>query len=615
MRAVLQDLREVIRPRRGLLAFGLLLMAVNRLSGLVLPYSTRFLVDEVIGKRQSQKLITIVLIIAGATVIQGMAAFAIEQLISMMGHRLVFEQRQKVQRHMGLLPLSYFDANKVGALISRIMSDVDGLRNLVGGPMFGFVGGLTTTIVALFVLLWINPLMTVLVVVFLAGYARLVKRAFGMVRPLQREERRITADVTGRLAESLGAIRVVKSYHAEARESHVFATRLKRLLDNALTTIRTVSLVHMLGTLIIGILGAGIWLVGARSVLAGSMTVGTLMTFVAFLAYLVDPIVQATNYGTQITQALAGLDRIREVLEERPEAHDPPRRVAIGPIRGDIKFEHVCFSYEAGKRVIQDLSFHAAPGTTTALVGPSGAGKSTLISLLAAFHNPDAGRIMVDGVDLSTVRLDAYRTQLGVVLQDSFLFDGTIAENIGFSRSSATKEEIIQACRIAHVDEFAERLEHKYDTIVGERGIKLSGGQRQRASIARAILANPRILILDEATSSLDSESEEFIQEGLRFLMQNRTTFVIAHRLSTVRQADQILVLDRGRIVEQGSHESLCDLKGLYWSMYTRQRGMDENRLYVPPRKETGMPQNGSAVSPPRDSRSHHDGEPLLEPA
>lgn len=582
MQTIWADLRNILLRRWGLLSLGFLFMVVNRMSGLVLPYSTRFLIDDVIGKGQRQKLVPMILVIAGATIIQGLAAFATAQLVANTGHRLVFEFRQKVQRHIGSLPLSFYQTNKIGALVSRVMSDVDGLRNLVGGPMVEFVGGLITTLFAVVVLFRISPVMTFLILAFVIVFTWVAKSAFATIRPMQREEGRINAEVTGRLSESFSGIRVVKSYHAEAREAQIFVNRLKRLLDAVLATTSTVSLMNLLVTMVIGVLGAAVWFVGTRNVLNGSMTVGTLMTFIAFLAYLVSPILATVNNGTQLTQAIAGLDRAREVLNEVPENHNAGRTVSIGAVRGDITFEQVRFSYEAGRQVIHDASFRAAPGTITALVGPSGAGKSTIISLLAAFHNPDGGRILVDGVDLSTVRLDSYRTQLGVVLQESFLFDGTIAENIAFSCPSATMEQIVEACRLAHVDEFVEGFERKYDTVVGERGVKLSGGQRQRASIARAILADPRILILDEATSSLDSESEEFIQEGLRFLMKNRTTFVIAHRLSTIRQADQILVLEQGGIVERGTHESLCRLGGRYWNMYNRQQEMDEDMLLVP---------------------------------
>jgi len=581
MKTIWKDISEIVGQRKKLLAVGFLLMAINRLASMVLPYSTRFLIDDVIGKSQRHKLVPMILIIVGATLIQAAAAFLLGQLVARMGHRLVFEFRQRVQQHVGVLPLAYFESNKVGSLVSRIMADVDGIRNLVGWPILEFIGGLVTTVIALCILIRISFPMTLLVAAFVVSYAALTKKAFAKLRPLAREGGRLTAEVTGRLTESLSGIRVVKSYHAEASEAQVFTDRLTRLLNNVLTSVTTTAFMNLLVTLLTGILGAAVWYVGMRSILSGSMTIGTLMTFVAFLAYLVNPVLQSVTIGTQLTEAMAGLERTREVLNEYREDHDPTRTLRIGPIRGEVTFDRACFSYEPGKRVIHDLSFQAEPGSITALVGPSGAGKSTIIKLLAAFHKPEEGRILVDGKDLSTVRLDSYRTQLGIVLQETFLFDGTIADNIAFARPSATREEIIEACRIAHVDEFVERLDRKYDTIVGERGLKLSGGQQQRTSIARAILANPRILILDEATSSLDSESEELIQDGLKFLMKNRTTFVIAHRFSTIRQVDQILVLEQGRIVERGTHESLCELRKRYWSMYSRQYGLERNMIPV----------------------------------
>jgi subfamily B ATP-binding cassette protein MsbA len=382
-------------------------------------------------------------------------------------------------------------------------------------------------------------------------------------------------------------VRVVKGYHAEAREAAVFGEGVKRLLDNVLRSLTAISLMSLSATVLMGLVGGLVMYVGANQIRQGSISLGDFVTFTAFLAFLIAPVFQIVGIGTQLTEAFAGLDRTREVLRERPEDQDPRRTVALGPIRGEVEFEHVGFSYEAGKQVLHDVSFKSNPGTVTALVGPSGSGKSTIISLIAAFHVPSEGVIQVDGVDLSTVRLSDFRTQLGVVLQDTFLFDGTIEENIAFARPGATKEQILEACRIARVDEFAEGFEKKYETIVGERGVKLSGGQRQRVSIARAILADPRILILDEATSSLDSESEALIQEGLRFLMKGRTTFVIAHRLSTIRRAEQILVVESGRIVERGTHESLYALNGRYWDLYTRQHGVESNLFLAPGEGDT----------------------------
>ena len=582
LRAIWPDLREMILPRRGLLIGSLFLMAINRLSGLVLPISTKSMVDKVIGKHDQHLLGPLVLGIVFATMIQGITSFSLTQLLSKTGQRLIAELRRKVQKHVGFLPVAYYDTNKSGVLVARIMSDVEGVRNLIGTGLVDFVGGLMTAVIALIVLLRISPLMTGITFCFVVFFSLVMKQAFQKIRPIFRERGKINAEVTGRLTESLGGVRVVKGYHAEESEHEVFSGGAERLLQNVLTSLTATSLMSLSATVLMGIVGAIVWFIGARQIFAGTLTLGDLMTFIMFLAFLIAPVVQVVSIGTQLTEALAGLDRTREVLSESQETQDPRRTESIGPIRGEVVFEDVGFSYDPSKQILFDVSFQSDPGTVTALVGPSGSGKSTIISLISAFHTPNRGRILVDGVDLSTVRLESYRTQLGVVLQDTFLFDGTIEENVAFARPSATKEEILQACRIARVDEFAEIFEKKYDTIVGERGVKLSGGQRQRVSIARAILANPRILILDEATSSLDSESESLIQEGLKYLMKGRTTFVIAHRLSTIRRADQILVVENGRVVERGTHESLYALGGRYWDLYTRQHGVESNLFLAP---------------------------------
>jgi subfamily B ATP-binding cassette protein MsbA len=580
----------MILPRRKLLLLGMLLMAINRLSGLVLPYSTKYLIDDIIGKHRTDLLTPLVLAVLSATLIQGVTSFTLTQLLSKAGQRLITELRRKVQEHVGRLSVAYYDANKSGVLVSRIMTDVEGVRNLIGTGLVEFAGGLMTAVVALVVLVRISPLMTGLTALAVGGFAFTLKQAFTKIRPIFRERGKINAEVTGRLTESLGGVRVVKGYHAEAREAEVFGGGAQRLLNNVLRSLTAMSLMSLSATVLMGVVGATVMFLGTRQIFAGTLTLGGFMTFTAFLAFLVAPVFQIVGIGTQITEALAGLDRTHEVLAERPEDKDPRRTVKLGPIRGDVAFDRVGFSYEAGKQVLHDVSFESEPGTVTALVGPSGSGKSTMISLIAAFHVPTEGAVYVDGVDLSTVRLDTYRTQLGVVLQDTFLFDGTIEENIAFARPDATKEQILEACRIARVDEFAENFENKYDTVVGERGVKLSGGQRQRVSIARAILADPRILILDEATSSLDSESEALIQEGLKYLMKGRTTFVIAHRLSTIRRADQILVVETGRIVERGTHESLYALGGRYWDLYTRQHGVESN-LFLAPGEGDAVPE------------------------
>ncbi|HEV8145726.1 MAG TPA: ABC transporter ATP-binding protein [Bryobacteraceae bacterium] len=587
IRELWPDLREMILPRRKILAVGFVLMIINRLSGLVLPGSTKYLIDDVVGKKHWDLLLPLVGAVLGATLIQGVTSFTLTQLLSKAAQRLIAELRQKVQAHIGRLQVSYYDANKSGVLVSRIMTDVEGVRNLIGTGLVEFVGGLMTAGIALFFLLRISSLMTGLAAAFVILFSFALNQAFTKIRPIFRERGKITGDVTGRLTESLGGVRVVKGYHAEAREAAVFGEGVKRLLDNVLRSLTAISLMSLSATVLMGLVGGLVMYVGANQIRQGSISLGDFVTFTAFLAFLIAPVFQIVGIGTQLTEAFAGLDRTREVLRERPEDQDPRRTVALGPIGGEVEFEHVGFSYEAGKQVLYDVSFKSNPGTVTALVGPSGSGKSTIISLIAAFHVPSEGVVRVDGVDLSTVRLADFRTQLGVVLQDTFLFDGTIEENIAFARPGATKEQILEACRIARVDEFAEGFEKKYETIVGERGVKLSGGQRQRVSIARAILADPRILILDEATSSLDSESEALIQEGLKFLMKGRTTFVIAHRLSTIRRAEQILVVEGGRIVERGTHESLYALNGRYWDLYTRQHGVESNLFLAPGEGDT----------------------------
>lgn len=582
LRGALPLLLELVRPRRGLIALGMLLMVINRAAGLVTPTSVKFLVDDIIGKHHIQHLVPLVLAVFGATVIQGATSFTLTQLLSKEGQRLIAELRRKVQEHVGRLPVVYYDASKAGVLVSRIMSDVEGVRNVVGTGLVELVGGVLTAIFSLFFLLRISVLLTVTALVFIAVFGLVLHQAFGKIRPIFRERGKINADVSGRLTESLSGIRVVKGYHAEAQEARVFAAGVERLLNNVMRSLTAMSLMNLSATVLMGCVWSAIMFLGARQIFAGTMTLGDIMSFTAFLAFLVAPIFQMVGIGTQLTEAMAGLDRTQEVLRERPEDEEPRRSRPMGPVRGYVSFENVDFAYEAGKPVLHEISFEAQPGTATALVGPSGSGKSTMISLIAAFHEPSSGTVLVDGVDLTTVRLDSYRTQLGVVLQETFLFDGTIRDNVGFARPDASEQEILEACRIAHVHEFAEKFPLGYDTVVGERGVRLSGGQRQRVSIARAILANPRILILDEATSSLDSESEHAIQQGLAYLMQGRTTFVIAHRLSTIRRAEQILVVEDGRIRERGTHESLYALGGRYYDLYTRQHGLDANLFLAP---------------------------------
>jgi subfamily B ATP-binding cassette protein MsbA len=582
LKAVLPEVWTLMRPRRGLLVLGFGLMVINRVSGFVLPASTKYLIDDVINKHHLlglQKLIGAVVL---ATIVQGITSFALTQSLSKAAQRLISELRQKVQAHVSRLPVSFYDANKTGALVSRIMGDVEGVRNLLGTGLVDFAGGILTSAIALWWLMRISPRMTLIALGSLVVFGGFLSKAFSTIRPIFRERGKITADVTGRLTETLGGVRVIKGYHAEEREEAVFAGGVTRLLDNVMRTLTATSVMSLSASVLLGAVGAATMYIGARQSLAGTLTAGQFFSFTLTLPFLVAPMMQIVSIGTQLTEALAGLERTQELMAERPEDQDPKRTVELSDIVGLVEFDNVSFTYDGTHEVLHDISFSSQPGTVTALVGSSGSGKSTTIGLVSAFYVPTKGMIRVDDVDLSTVRLDSFRTRLGVVLQESFLFDGTIRENVAFSRPGANEEEIMRACRIARVDEFAETFDDKYDTIVGERGVKLSGGQRQRISIARAILAEPRILILDEATSSLDSESEHMIQQGLSYLMQGRTTFVIAHRLSTIRRADQIMVMEQGRIVERGTHAQLYAARGRYYDLYTRQHGVEENLFLAP---------------------------------
>ncbi len=572
----------LMKPRRNVLLIGAALMIVNRVCGLALPISTKFLIDNVMRKGQTSLLLPIVLAVVAATVIQGVTSFSLTQLLSKSGQRLIYELRVKIQEHIGRLPVSFYDANKTGTLVSRIMSDVEGVRNLIGTGLVELVGGLLTAVISAVVLFRTSATMTLLVLLLVFAFGAVLQRAFKTVRPIFRERGKITAEVTGRLTETLGGVRIIKGYHAEQREAGVFAQGAHRLLDNVIQSLTTLSLMTLASTVLMGLVGAMIMFLGARQVAAHHMDVGDFVMYTSLLAFMIMPVVQIVNIGTQISEALAGMERTRQILRERPEDEDPLRSTVLPVLDGHVQFEDVGFSYEEGKPVLHDISFDARPGTVTALVGSSGSGKSTIIGLINAFHSPKQGRVLVDGFDLSTISLSSYRVQLGLVLQESFLFDGNIRQNVAFSRPNATEEEILHACRIANVDEFATRLKDGYDTVVGERGVKLSGGQKQRVSIARAILADPRILILDEATSSLDSESESLIQTGLAYLMKSRTTFVIAHRLSTIRRADQILVVEGGRIVERGTHAELYAAQGRYFDLYTRQHGLEANLFLAP---------------------------------
>jgi ABC-type multidrug transport system fused ATPase/permease subunit len=583
------EARNLMWQARHRLALGGVLMLVSRLCGMVLPASTKFLVDEVLLKGDFSWLKWIALAVGTATFIQAVTGFALSQILGVAAQRAITEMRKRVQRQIERLPISYFDSTQSGQLISRIMNDADGIRNLVGTGLVQISGSIVTASIALGVLFYLNWRMTSATLVVLIAFSGALFYAFRVLRPVFRERGQITAEVTGRLGESLGGIRIVKAYTAEKREELSFTRGAHRLFRNVRKTMTGVSAMSGFSSIIIGAVGVVMILIGGSAVQSGTMTLGDLVMYIFFVGLLALPIIELTSIGTQITEALAGLDRIREVLGMKTEDDEDKQKQPLREVRGTIDFEDVYFEYEENVPVLKGVSFHAEAGTTTALVGSSGSGKSTILSLVLNFIQPNKGKVLIDGKDLQTVKLRDYRSQLGVVLQDNFLFDGTILENIRFSNPNATLEEIKQVCRIANANEFIEKFPDAYDTIVGERGVKLSGGQRQRIAIARALLANPKILILDEATSSLDSESEALIQEGLRRLREGRTTFVIAHRLSTIRSADQILVVEAGEIVERGTHEELIALGGRYKQLYDKQYRFEQN-LFVNPGEDFTTP-------------------------
>ena len=580
-----RDSRDLIYRHRRRLGVGLVLMIISRLAGLILPGSSKYLVDHVIVAKQYQLLLPLAGAVFLATVIQASSGFALSQLLGVAAQRAVTDMRRQVEAHVLRLPISQFDATKTGILISRIMSDAEGIRNLVGTGLVQLSGGLVTASIALGVLFWLNWQLTVVTILFLVVFGGGMAYAFTKLRPVFRERNKINAAVTGRLTESLSGIRIVKSYVAERREDLVFARGVHNLFRNIATSITGVSALGSLTTVVVGAIGATMIVMGGRAILNQEMTLGDLMMYVLFTGMVAAPLIQIASIGTQVSEAFAGLDRIREILSTPTEDEEDRLRQTVPALKGEVRFDDVSFEYVPGMPVLRQVSFLAPPGTTTALVGSSGSGKSTLLSLIMAFNRPTAGRIMVDGLDLTTLRLREFRSQLGIVLQDNFLFDGTITENVRFSRPDATLADVKRVAKIAHCDEFISQFPQGYDTIVGERGVKLSGGQRQRVAIARAILADPAILLLDEATSSLDSESEALIQDGLHALRAGRTTFVIAHRLSTIISADQILVLEAGQVVERGSHAELVEEGGRYRQLYDRQYRFERNR-YVNPGEE-----------------------------
>ena len=586
-----EEARALIWQHRKRLALGLTLMLVNRFAGLVAPWSTKWLMDDVIAKGHWNLLPTIAMAVGAATLVETATSFGNSQILGVAAQRAITEMRKDVEAHVMRLPIRYFDSTKTGILISRIMTDAEGIRNLVGTGLVQLTGSLITAVIAVGCLFYLNWRLTCVTIVILGTFGGGMAMAFNRLRPLFRERGQINAEVTGRLAESLGGVRIVKSYTAEKREELVFAKGAHRLFRNVAQSLTGVSAITAFSSLVIGAIVIAMILVGGSSIRAGRMTIGDLVAYLSLTALMTMPVIQLASIGTQMSEAFAGLDRIREIRKMATEDDEDESRQPLSNVRGELTFDDVSFQYNPGVPVLKHVSFDAPAGSTTALVGSSGSGKSTLISLVMTFNRPLSGRVLVDGHDLMSVKLRDYRSQLGVVLQDNFLFDGTIAANIAYGNPHASREEIKAVSTIAHCDEFIEGFEKQYDTIVGERGVRLSGGQRQRVAIARAILANPRILILDEATSSLDSESEALIQDGLRSLRQGRTTFVIAHRLSTIRSADQILVLEGGEIVERGTHEQLLASGGRYRQLHDKQYRFEKDRFINPGEDFTPEPE------------------------
>lgn len=564
-------IKEYIWPRKQIILLGLVLILVRSLSGLVLPWKSKELLDRIIPAGNMDELYTVIALVCGAIFLQAISSFSLTRLLSVEAQHLISLMRAQVQKKLLKLPISFFDNNKSGALVSRVMSDVEGVRNLVGTGLVQLVGGTITAVVSLFILININAWMTLFVLLPVVVFAVIALKAFGYIRPIFRERGKINAEVKGRLTETLNGVRVIKGFNAEEQESKTFEKGVEQLFLNVKKSLTATALMTSSSTFLLGLASAGIMGVGGYFMMGGSMTSGEFISFTLFLGFMIAPIVQMSNIGSQLTEALAGLDRTQELMSMEEEDDSSVRMHHLEDVKGHIKFEHVKFSYEESKEVLHDISLDAPQGSVTALVGSSGSGKSTIAGLVATFLNPSSGKVTVDDIDLATVNLGSFRKHLGVVLQDDFLYEGTIRENILFPRPDASEEELMSAVKGAYVDEFTDKFEDGLNTVIGERGVKLSGGQRQRISIARAILAAPSIIILDEATSNLDTESESFIQKSLQELMKDRTTFVIAHRLSTIQQADQILVVEEGNIVENGKHQELLDAKGRYHDLYTYQ--------------------------------------------
>ena len=563
--------KTIIWPRRKYVFIGLILIVISRLANLVLPYASKILIDDIIPKGDMNELKTLLVIVVSAVVVQAITSFSLTRILSVEAQHLIAQLRAKVQRHIIQLPIRFFDNTKTGELVSRIMTDVEGVRNLVGTGLVQLVGGILTSIISLVLLISISPMMTLYVLVPVAIFGFISLKAFGYIRPLFRERGKINAEVTGRLTETLGGVRVIKGFNAEAQEIKTFEDGVERLFENVKKSLTSTSLVTSSATFLLGLASTGIMGIGGYMIMEGNLTFGEFLSFTLYLGFMIAPIVQMSNIGSQLTEAFAGLDRTEEIMNMPLEDDGSERNTRLNGIHGDVKFDQVSFAYEEGKNVVKEVSFSAPAGSVTALVGTSGSGKTTIAGLAASFLTPGHGTVTIDGLDLSQVTLQSFRSQLGVVLQDDFLFEGTIRENILFPRPQATEELLLAAVNAAHVNEFTDRFDEGLDTLIGERGVKLSGGQRQRIAIARAILADPKILILDEATSNLDTESETFIQASLKELMKGRTTLVIAHRLSTIRQADQILVVENGQIVESGKHDELIAKEGRYYQLYTYQ--------------------------------------------
>jgi len=563
--------KTIIWPRKNILLVGLVLIIISRLASLVLPGASKYLMDDVIAKGNIEMLKILLIVVAASIIVQAVTSFLLTKLLSVEAQRLIAILRARIQKQILKLPIRFFDNNKSGALVSRIMSDVEGVRNLVGTGLVQLFGGILTAVISLFLLINISPMMTVYVLVPVSIFGFISLKAFGYIRPIFRERRVINAEVTGRLTETLGGVRVIKGFNAEPQEVKTFEAGVERLFQNVKKSLTSTSLVTSSATFLLGVASTGIMGIGGYMIINKQLTIGEFLSFTLYLGFMIAPIIQMSNIGSQLTEALAGLDRMEEIMNMSPEDDGTVRNIELEKIDGEIVFDNVSFAYEEGKTVLKDISFTSMPGTVTALVGTSGSGKTTIAGIAASFLNPEIGKVTIDGNDMSKVTLNSYRSKLGVVLQDDFLFEGTIKENILFPRPDASEEKLLSAVKAAHVQEFTDRLNDGLETLIGERGIKLSGGQRQRVAIARALLADPKILILDEATSNLDTESETFIQESLKELMKGRTTFVIAHRLSTIRQADQILVIENGEIEERGTHEELIDKKGRYFELYTYQ--------------------------------------------